>query len=230
MSRRRSELHAPGLLPAVLVSGTAPPAVSLIWLHGLGADGYDFADTVPQFVLADRPDVRYLFPHAPVQPVTLNGGMAMRSWYDILGLDASAPQDAEGIQRAAGWIRALVAHEREQGVADSRIFLAGFSQGGALALYTGLTHDSTLGGVIALSTYLPLRQQLLARRDGLRKPPVFLAHGDRDPVVAPALGERARQALAALDVAVDWHLYAGMEHSVCLEELQDIHAWLAARL
>ncbi len=202
---------------------------SIIWLHGLGADGYDFADIVPEMVRVNGTAIRYIFPHAPVQPVTINGGMAMRSWYDIYGLDLDSPEDEQGIPQAAESIRQLITREQQRGIEPENIILAGFSQGGALALYTALTHDTSLAGVLALSTYLPLANNLQARQSELQRLKIFQAHGDCDPVVHMNLGEEARDKLQQLGNQIDWHTYP-MEHAVCLDELQDIDQWLSRLL
>jgi len=210
------------------IETTTGPSVqaSIIWLHGLGADGHDFAGIVPEMVLPDWPDIRYIFPHAPMQPVTLNGGMVMRSWYDLYGLDIGSREDVAGIKLAAESIRQLIDREQQRGIAANHIVLAGFSQGGALALYTALTHPQPLAGVVALSTYLPLAQQLLEQHPHLQQyPHIFQAHGDRDPVVDMALGVTARDTLQKLGNTVDWRVYP-MEHSVSLDELQELSQWL----
>ncbi len=206
------------------------PAVqlSIIWLHGLGADGHDFAGIVPEMVLPGWPDIRFIFPHAPMQPVTLNGGMVMRSWYDLYGLDIDTPEDEAGITQAAGSIRLLIEREQQRGIAADHIVLAGFSQGGALALYTALTNPQPLAAVLALSTYLPLAQQLREQRQLLQDNiAIFQAHGDMDAVLGLVMGEMARDLLQELGNTVDWHIYP-MEHAVCLDELQDIGRWLNA--
>ncbi|HED17054.1 MAG TPA: carboxylesterase [Gammaproteobacteria bacterium] len=210
------------------IETTTGPSVlySIIWLHGLGADGHDFAGIVPEVVLADRPDIRFIFPHAPKQPVTLNGGMVMRSWYDLYGLEIDTPEDEVGIKQAADSIRQLIEREQQRGVAANHIILAGFSQGGALALYTALTHPQPLAAILALSTYLPLARQLNKQHEGLQTySSIFQAHGDRDAVVSMSLGEAAREAIQQLGNRVDWRSYP-MEHSVSMEELQDISQWL----
>ena len=207
-----------------------PADASVIWLHGLGADGYDFVPAVEELTLPATASIRFIFPHAPVRPVTLNGGMAMRAWYDILGLDRSARQDEEGIGQSQARIDALIEGERDAGIAHQRILLAGFSQGGAIALHAGLRHAQPLGGLIALSTYLPLQASVEAQRHPENhSTPILMCHGRFDPVLPMALGEVSRDILLRLGYAVDWHEYP-MQHSVCIEELNDISAWMAKRL
>ena len=199
---------------------------SVIWLHGLGADGNDFVPIVPELRLADSLGVRFVFPHAPVRPVTLNGGMRMRAWYDILGIDRSAREDDDGIRESQVLIENLIAAEKARGIKADQIVIAGFSQGGAIALQTGLRHAERLGGVLALSTYLPLRTALAAEGSVANKStPIFMAHGQYDYMIPEQLGAFSRDELAALGYQVDWHSYP-MEHQVCLEEIRDIGAWL----
>ena len=199
---------------------------SVIWLHGLGASGHDFEPIVPELGLPADSAVRFVFPHAPEQPVTLNGGLSMPAWYDIYGLTAGTPADEQGLDRAAGWIEALIDREGRRGVPPERLVLAGFSQGGALALHTGLRYASGLGGIMGLSTYLPLPDHLAqARAAANRDTPVFLAHGHYDPVLSHNLGLASRDALTGLGYPVDWHDYP-MEHQVCREEIDDIGHWL----
>ena len=204
----------------------ANPELAVIWLHGLGADGHDFEPIVPELGL--RIAVRFVFPHAPVRPVTINGGMPMRAWYDIRGFSRTAAEDEAGIRASASAVVELIDREVERGVPSERIVLAGFSQGGAIALHTALRERRALGGVMALSTYLPLAA-LLAEERSLANAgiPIFMAHGTVDNVLPLALGEAARRALEALGYAVEWHAYP-MAHSVCLEEISAIGAWLAA--
>ncbi len=219
------------LLPAV-VRETAPhPRFSVIWLHGLGADGNDFAPIVAELGLPATPGVRFIFPHAPAIPVTCNNGFVMPAWYDIKVLDGLRRDvDEAGIVASRASIRELIAAENARGIPCSRILLAGFSQGGALAYVTALTHDAPLGGIIALSTYLPV-PDLLAREATTdnRAIPIFAAHGTEDPVVPLQLGEHARDLLQEQAYRVEWHTYR-MPHSVCLEEVAAIGAWLRGRL
>lgn len=206
------------------------PRHSIVWLHGLGADGNDFASIVPQLIDRAWPPLRFVFPHAPVRPVAVNGGMRMRAWYDIQAFDLHARQDEAGMRASIAEVDVLIEREVERGVAAERILLAGFSQGGAIALATALRHRQLLAGAIALSTYLPLQAHSAAERSaanaGLR---VFMGHGSLDPIVPMALGVRSRDALTALGYAVDWHSYL-MAHQVCAEEIADLRAWIDARL
>ncbi|MEW9571741.1 alpha/beta hydrolase [Rhodanobacter sp. Si-c] len=218
------------LLPAVEHETAASPRYSILWLHGLGADGHDFAPIVPELVAADWPALRFVFPHAPVRPVTINGGMAMHAWYDIYGFDLVAQQDETGIRASIAATEALIDRERERGVPDERIFLAGFSQGGAIALAAGLRHVRRLAGIVALSTYLPIADTLAAERSAANADaPIFQAHGNLDPVVIPPRGSASRDLLQGLGYRVDWHSYP-MAHAVCAEEIADLRTWLGARL
>lgn len=201
---------------------------SVIWLHGLGADGQDFVPIADELKLPVA--VRYLFPHAPRRPVTINGGFVMRAWYDIAGNDISAQQDAAGIHASQMAVDALIEHEIERGVSPQHIFLAGFSQGGAIALHTALRRSEPLAGILALSAYLPLAET--ARYEAStssRKTPIFMAHGRQDPVIPCALGLASKEELLALGYAVAWHEYP-MQHSVNDQELSDIEAWLTTRI
>lgn len=219
------------LLPRIEIETAADPTWAVIWLHGLGADGSDFVPVVPELGLDAAPGVRFVFPHAPAMPVTCNGGYVMPAWYDIISLEPQARRvDEAGILRSRDALRALVAHENRRGIPCSRIFLAGFSQGGAVAYLTALTHDERLAGLIALSTYLPTPQRVVdegrAANAGI---PIFAAHGTLDDVVSPALGSAARDFLAGRGYRPEWHEYP-MPHSVCLEEIADLGAWLRAQL
>ena len=217
-------------LPDAIEIETAPaPDATVIWLHGLGADGHDFEAVVPELRLPAKLRLRFVFPHAPMRPVTINMGMRMRAWYDILQM-GGGPEDAAGIRASQGLVEALIARERARGVASARIALAGFSQGGAIALHTGLRHAERLAGVLALSTYLPLATTLAAERsDANRDAPVFMAHGGEDPVIDIGRARESRAALEALGYAVQWQEYA-MPHSLCAEEIAHIAAWLARHL
>lgn len=208
-----------------LETGAAPDA-AVIWLHGLGADGHDFEPLVPELRLPARLRVRFVFPHAPVRPVTLNMGMRMRAWYDIKQL-GGGPEDAAGIRASQASLEALVDRERARGVEPRRVVLAGFSQGGAIALQAGLRHVERLAGILALSTYLPLAGTLAAEASAENRDlPIFMAHGRVDDIIPLDRAERSRDALAALGYPVEWHDYP-MPHSVCLEEIAHIAAWLA---
>ncbi|GAB6196242.1 alpha/beta hydrolase [Lysobacter xanthus] len=221
-------------LPERIEKETGPsPRWSVIWLHGLGADGYDFEPLVPQIVRPSWPAIRFVFPHAPVAPVTINGGMRMRSWYDIVSFDLAGRADAKGVDASVARVEALIAREIERGVPASRIILAGFSQGGAVTLAAGLRREAPLAGLVALSTYLPLGLDALAGLGatpaGARRQPVFVAHGRMDPVVPFAAGEDAARRLRELGFAVDFHAYP-MQHQVCPEEVDALRAWFEARL
>jgi len=217
------------LLPSVERETGPDPRHSVIWLHGLGADGDDFVPIVPELVDPDWPALRFVFPHAPVQPVSINGGMPMRAWYDIFGFDARAPQDEAGIRRAIDAVAALIAREHERGVPSERIVLAGFSQGGAIALAAGLRHAQPLAGIVALSTYLPISATLAPERSAANaRVPIFWGHGSADPVVALQRGLDSRLLLEGLGYTVHWHTYP-MPHSVCAEEIADLRHWLSDR-
>jgi len=213
--------------PIILQTGKNPQH-SIIWLHGLGADGQDFAPIAEELELPVA--VRYIFPHAPMRPVTINGGFVMRAWYDIASQSMDAQQDAAGIRASQALMETLIAQEVARGIAPRNIILAGFSQGGAIALQTALRHAVPLGGVLALSTYLPLAESTPGELlEQTKATPIFMAHGRIDPVVPYALGVASRNALLEFGYAVEWHEYA-MQHSVCEEELRDIAAWLGKRI
>lgn len=212
------------ILPHIALESGKQPQHSIIWLHGLGADGQDFVPVVDELKLPVA--VRYIFPHAPQRPVTINGGFVMRAWYDITRQDIGAQQDESGIRTSQTLVEALIAQETSRGIPPGNILLAGFSQGGAIALYTALYQTVPLGGVLALSTYLPLAETVTQEAQaGTRRTPIFMAHGRDDTVVPYALGTTSRDALRELGYTVAWHEYA-MPHSVCEAELRDIKAWL----
>jgi phospholipase/carboxylesterase len=203
------------------------PGYSIIWLHGLGADGQDFVPIVEEIQLPVA--VRYIFPHAPHRPVTINGGYVMRAWYDIVSNDIAARQDSAGISASQVQIEALIAQEVTRGVAPEHIFLAGFSQGGAVALHTAIRQNVKLAGVLVLSAYLPVAEKLAGEATLLsRQTPVFMAHGLNDPIVPCSLGTASRVALQAAGYQVDWHDYP-MEHTISEPELHDIQSWLRTR-
>ena len=215
------------LLPRVELETAPHPTAAVIWLHGLGADGHDFAGLVPELDLSGCPPIRFVFPHAPSMPVTVNGGYMMPAWYDILGPNLVSQQDAAGIQASERAIVALIAHEVARGIPAGRIVLAGFSQGCAMALHTGIRLPQQLAGIMALSGYLPLADRLTAERNPANaQTPVFMAHGTQDPVVTIARGEDSRDALVALGQPVAWHSYP-MPHSLHPQEISDISAFLA---
>jgi len=216
------------ILPHITLESGKQPQHSIIWLHGLGADGQDFVPVADELELPAA--VRYLFPHAPRRPVTINGGFVMRAWYDIAHPSIDAQQDEAGIRSSQAAVEALIDQEVARGVAPGNIFLAGFSQGGAIALHTALRREIPLAGVLALSTYLPLTGSAAGEAStASRQTPVFMAHGLYDPIVPHALGAASRDTLQELGYAVEWHEYP-MQHSVCGEELRDIEAWLARQM
>ncbi len=213
------------LLDCVEVTTGSAPKGSVVWLHGLGADGHDFEPIVPHLDI--QTPLRFVFPHAPVRPVTLNGGMEMRAWYDILGLDRTAAQDEAGIQESAAQTHQLLQREVERGIPWEKIVLAGFSQGGAIALYHSVRIQHTLAGVMALSTYMPIESSFESQRQQENiDTPFFVAHGQYDPVLPCQMGEHSYQLLATSGFQAKWHQYP-MEHSVSLEEIADIKVWLS---
>ena len=214
------------LLECVECEPEGPARSSVIWLHGLGADGHDFESIVPELRLGDELAVRFVFPHAPERPVTINGGMVMRAWYDILGMDIRRDEDEEGLRTSEAQVRALVEREVSRGVSEERIVLAGFSQGGAIALQAGVRHPRQLAGIMALSTYLPLPEKLEAEASPANRDcPVFMAHGTQDPVVPFEGGQLSKEALEAQGYEIEWREYP-MPHSVCMEEIADAATWL----
>jgi phospholipase/carboxylesterase len=213
------------LLQHIELNTGADPAGTIIWMHGLGADGWDFVPIVRELPLPDDLALRFIFPHAPVQPVTINNGMEMRAWYDIAMNDISRLPDEGGIRESQAAIERLIARERERGIESRRIVLAGFSQGGAIALQTGLRHANRLGGIVALSTYLPLDDSLDAEASSAnRATPIFMAHGTDDPVVPVQLAEISRSLLQKRGYEVEWHTWP-MPHSVCGEEIEAVSAF-----
>lgn len=216
------------ILPHIVLDRGTAPTHSIIWLHGLGADGEDFVD-VAEMMNLPLP-MRFIFPHAPKNPVTINGGFIMSSWYDIAEVDIAARQDAAGIQASRVEIEKFIAHEVARGIPTENIFLAGFSQGGAVALHTGLRHPGRLAGILALSTYLPLAESLTQEISlSAIKTPIFFGHGKHDPVVPYSLGKMSADKLQQHGFQVEWHEYA-MPHSVNLDEIKDIEKWISARL
>ena len=215
---------------AVVLAPATPASASVIWLHGLGADGHDFVPIVPELALPATPGVRFVFPHARVRPVTLNMGMRMRAWYDIKTLTAEGRADEEGLRESIAVLAQLIAAERAGGIASERIVIAGFSQGAAVALHGALRHAEPLAGILALSCYLPLQAQLAAElSEANRSTPVLMCHGQQDPVLPLALGVMACNWLRSSGYRVEWKEYP-MQHQVCLPEIQDVSAWLRARL
>lgn len=212
------------ILPHITLQSGSDPKYCIIWLHGLGANGEDFVPMVEEIELPHA--VRYLFPHAPKRAVTINGGYVMPAWYDIRSNDIGAEPDAEGIRASQLEVEKLIFQEVRRGIAPSHIFLAGFSQGGAIVLHTGLRFRERLGGILALSTYLPLAESLEKETTlTAASTPVFMAHGLDDPVVPYALGKRSAALLRHHGVNLEWHEYA-MPHTVCMQEIRDIELWL----
>ncbi len=211
-----------------IATGPAPSA-SVIWMHGLGADGHDFEPIVPELGLPGTLQVRFIFPNAPVRPVTLNMGMAMRAWYDIIEIGGGR-EDGEGLRASQAAIEQLIAAEVARGIPASRIVLAGFSQGGAIAFQTGLRHPQRLAGIMALSTYLPLAGTVEDERSAANCDlPVFMAHGSVDPMISISRAQQSRKMLEALGYPLEWHEYP-MPHSVCPQEITDISDWLVRTL
>lgn len=213
-------------LQSIVIEPDGAATACVIWLHGLGADGHDFEPIVPELNLPSGHGIRFVFPHAPYMPVTINQGYVMRAWYDILSMEIAAEQDEAGIRQSAQLLERLIGEQIEQGIAADRIVLAGFSQGGAIVLHTGLRYEKRLAGIMALSTYLPLAERFEAERSQANlDTTIFMGHGSDDPVVPHALGVQSRRILKDLDYAVEWHEYR-MGHSVCMEEIIDISRWL----
>ncbi|HEX5787902.1 MAG TPA: carboxylesterase [Woeseiaceae bacterium] len=215
-------------LPAVIVETGPDPLGSVVWLHGLGADGHDFEPVVPELRLPRTLPLRFVFPHAPVRPVTVNGGMRMRAWYDIRSFDAEGRADAAGVLESSAQLDELVAAEIARGVAPGKVLLAGFSQGGAIVLHNVLTSNEPRAGVMALSTYLPLPQHVPGGGAAVAhggRPPVFMAHGTEDNLVPFEAGRASAARLSELGFAVEWHEYP-IGHGVCPDEIVDIRRWL----
>jgi phospholipase/carboxylesterase len=225
----RDSAAGQGVLDAVEITTGSEPTAAVIWLHGLGADGHDFEPLVPWLDWPGAPSIRYVFPHAPVRPVTINGGMQMRAWYDILAFDIDRDQDEQGILDSIAQANALVAREQERGIDASRILLAGFSQGGAIAMQCALRYPDKLAGLVALSTYMLQEHRLEAElSEANRGMPVFYGHGDSDPIVPVRLGQQAAAKLEQLGHPVEWRTYP-MQHSVSPEEIQHLAAWMQKR-
>jgi phospholipase/carboxylesterase len=206
---------------------TAPnPQASIIWLHGLGADGHDFVPLVRELDLKGLPGIRFVFPHAAAIPVTINGGYVMRAWYDITGAELMRREDEVGLRDSQRDVEALIAREKARGIPASNIVLAGFSQGCAMTLQTGLRHPEKLAGMLCLSGYLPLADKVVHERtEESLDTPIFMAHGRQDNVVPIARAEQSRDLLVSMGYQVEWHEYM-MAHTLCLQEVQDISAWL----
>ncbi len=205
------------------------PQWTVLWLHGLGADGHDFAPLVPELVRREWPAIRFVFPHAPVRPVTINNGMRMRAWYDIVGMDFPNRADSDGVEASIAQVEALIDREQARGVPPERLLLAGFSQGGAITLAAGLRRKVPLAGLIALSTYLPGADKAAeVLGPAATRQPVFMAHGSGDPVIPLTYAERSAQVLQGLGFGLEWHRYP-MAHQVCAEEIRDLGDWMAQR-
>lgn len=215
-------------LQTVEVETGAEPSASVIWLHGLGADGHDFEPIVPELRLPATLPVRFVFPHAPVRPVTLNGGMAMRAWYDIVSLDRGGPVDSAGINESSEFLEALIEREERRGIEAGRIVLAGFSQGGAIAINTMLRANKNVAGLMALSTWLAL-PDTLKENAADTSIPVFMAHGQFDPMIPLQYGRASADAIIGAGFDVEWHDYP-MAHAVCPQEIDDIRTWLVGVL
>ncbi len=214
------------LLPLIELATGAEPRGTVIWLHGLGADGWDFVPLVRELPLPEDLPLRFIFPHAPVRPVTINNGYEMRAWYDIAMNDIARLPDEGGIRESQQSVEQLIARERSRGIDSRHIVLAGFSQGGAIALHAGLRHSERLGGIMALSTYLPLQDSLEAEAAPANKStPIFMAHGTEDPIVPLSLAESSAKALKGHGYEVEWHTWP-MPHSLCAEEVQAAAAFL----
>ncbi|GGA79235.1 carboxylesterase [Arenimonas soli] len=217
------------LLETVEQETGANPAWTILWLHGLGADGHDFAPIVPELLRPGWPALRFVFPHAPVRPVTLNNGVPMRAWYDLKNLDLDQRADESGVRESIAQVEALIARENARGVPPERLLLAGFSQGGAIALAAGVRRERAVAGLIGLSTYLPMGSTTKAEATPQAlATPVFMAHGTHDPVVPEGFGARSRDLLKTLGMDVDWHSYP-MQHNVCAEEIRDLGDWMDRR-
>jgi phospholipase/carboxylesterase len=214
------------LLDAVQIETAPNPRAAVIWMHGLGADGHDFEPIVPELEVPRAFPIRFVFPHAPMRSVTINAGMVMRAWYDVAAESGVRREDEAGVRASAKAIEALIAREKGRGLAAGQIALAGFSQGGAMALHTGLRHAERLAGLLVLSSFLPLPHTLSAEISAVnRDVPIFMAHGTRDPLIPLARARDSRDRLQALGHALEWHEYP-IPHSVSAEEIRDLSAWL----
>jgi phospholipase/carboxylesterase len=214
------------LLACVEINPETTPAYVVIWLHGLGADGHDFEAIVPELALPESTPVRFVFPHAPLRPITINGGMVMRAWFDVREMDLCRDTDTENIYESSRHLTALLQRELDSGVPSDHIILAGFSQGGAIVLHTALRFTKPLAGILALSTYSPTIADLAVERsDGNRTIPIMMAHGLYDPLIPLPIAEHTRDVLIKLNYPIQWQAYP-MQHEVCMEEIHDISAWL----
>jgi phospholipase/carboxylesterase len=215
------------LLDAIEIETAPNPDAAVVWMHGLGADGHDFEPIVPELRLPATTRIRFVFPHAPLRPVTINQGHVMRAWYDIRALAGVRREDEAGVRQSARQVEALLARERQRGIEPGRIVVAGFSQGGAMALHVGLRHPDRLAGILALSCYLPIANTLDTELSPAnRDVPIFWAHGLHDPMIPQAMAEQGRAQLGELGYQIDWHQYP-IPHSVSAEEIADVARWLA---
>lgn len=218
-------MAASQLLDAVEIETAPSPAASIVWLHGLGADGHDFEGIVPELDLPAG-GIRFIFPHAPTRPVTINNGYVMRAWYDVFNDSGVRREDEAGVRASQAMVEAMIAREKSRGIAAPKLVLAGFSQGGAMALQTGLRQPERLAGIMALSCFLPLAHTLTGEASAAnRDVPIFMAHGTQDPLISMTRAQQGHDALVALGYRVEWHEYA-MPHAVCAEEIDDISEWL----
>jgi len=215
---------------AIIVEPPQPATASIIWLHGLGANGHDFEPVIAEFSQDLTCHTRFIFPHAPQRPITINGGMVMRGWYDVVNLDLTLQQDPQGIHESSQLLQNYLTHEINRGITTQRMVLAGFSQGGAMALHTALRYPHPLAGIVALSTYLPLADTIEAEiHPANRNIPIFMGHGEFDPVIPLIQAQRSRSQLEQLGYSIQWHTYQ-IEHHVNYPELQDLNQWLTQRL
>ena len=215
------------IIPAVVIEPATPATASIIWLHGLGADGHDFEAVVPALSLPHNHGLRFVFPHAPYRPVTINNGYVMRAWYDIFDTSFLHCEDETGIKISSWELGKLIQHETDRGIVTNRILLAGFSQGGAISLYTGLRYTHRLGGILALSTYLPMMDKEVLDASTVNKNiPIMMAHGIEDTVVPSVLALQSRKTMEKSGFNIEWHSYP-MGHSLCPEEITDISSWLS---
>ncbi len=213
--------------PLIVQTGRGKPEYCVIWLHGLGADGHDFEPIVAELRLPQSMSVKFIFPHAPMIPVSINNGFVMRAWYDIKAMDIGSLQDEEGIRLSQKVLESILDEQIADGIPAKHCVLAGFSQGGAIALQAGLRLNKSLAGIMALSTYLPLAETLESEKSGANKNvPIFMAHGDSDPVIQPELAYLSRSRLEQQGYTPEWKEYRQMQHSVCVEEIDDISQWL----
>src|SRR3990167_8764281 len=220
----------PTSLEFLTIEPKQPAKISVIWLHGLGADGHDFYSLVPELHLPQETAIRFIFPHAPVRKITMNSNMPMRGWYDIYSLESFALEDQAGIEQSQQLIIEFIEQEKQRGMRSNQIVLAGFSQGGAMSLYTGLRYPEPLAGILALSCYLPLPHHFSPKQHSANaKVPILMAHGIYDPLLPIQLAEQTYQYLKNLKYPIGWHQYP-MEHQVCTDEIRDITRWLTEKL